>query len=64
MKLLAGKDLRPMADEYQIPFGRMATKTKAGPDWSSNANLGLPQTRGRNPTWRLGIEGCAATAGA
>ena len=32
INLLAGKDLRPLADEYKIPVWRTAMKTKAGPD--------------------------------
>ena len=50
IRLLSGKDLRPLADDTASPSGRTDARTKAGPDRSSNVISGCRKTRCRRPT--------------
>jgi len=58
MKLLAGKDLRPMADEYQIPVWKNGHENKGWAGLVIERYLGLPQNSRQEPdfgAWELKV---------
>ena len=58
INLLAGKDLRPMADEYQIPVWKNGHENKGWAGLVIERYLGLPQNSRQAPdfgTWELKV---------
>ena len=58
INLLAGKDLRPMADEYRIPVWKNGHKNKGWAGLVIEHYLGLPQNSRQEPdfgTWELKV---------
>jgi DNA mismatch repair protein MutH len=58
LKLLAGKDLRPMADEYRIPVWKNGHKNKGWAGLVIEHYLGLPQNSRQAPDfgdWELKV---------
>ena len=58
IKLLAGTDLRPMADEYRIPVWKNGHENKGWAGLVIEHYLGLPQNSRQEPdfgTWELKV---------
>src|SRR5436853_4683125 len=58
LNLLAGKDLRPMADQYGIPVWKNGHETKGWAGLVIEHYLGLPQNSRQEPdfgTWELKV---------
>ena len=58
INILAGKDLRPMADEYRIPVWKNGHENKGWAGLVIEHYLGLPQNSRQEPdfgTWELKV---------
>lgn len=58
INLLVGKDLRPLADQYQIPVWKNGRKNKGWAGLVIESYLGLPQNSGQAPdfgAWELKV---------